>query len=37
LELPEHLPYSLDLAPSDFHPFGRQKIHLDGKRFTDNE
>jgi hypothetical protein len=36
--IPEHLPYSLDLAPSDFHLFGPLKNHLGGKCFTyDNE
>jgi hypothetical protein len=37
LELLEHLPYSLDLTPSDFHLFGPLKIHLGGKHSTDNE
>jgi hypothetical protein len=30
-ELLEHSPYSLDLAPSDFHLFGLIKKHLGGK------
>jgi histone-lysine N-methyltransferase SETMAR len=32
-ELLEHLPYSPDLAPSDFHLFGLLKKHLSGKTF----
>jgi hypothetical protein len=30
-------PYSLDLAPSDYHLFGSLREHLDGKRFCNNE
>jgi histone-lysine N-methyltransferase SETMAR len=30
-------PYSPQLAPNDFHLFGPLKIHLSGKRFTDDE
>jgi hypothetical protein len=34
----DHLPYSSDLAPSDFHLFGPLKEHLGGRRFaTDGE
>jgi histone-lysine N-methyltransferase SETMAR len=36
-ELLKHLPYSPDLAPSDFHLFGLLINHLGGKRFTDDE
>jgi histone-lysine N-methyltransferase SETMAR len=36
-ELLEHPPYSLDLAPSDFHLFGPLKSHLGNKHFTDDE
>jgi hypothetical protein len=37
-ELPEHLPHSPDLVPSDFHLFGLlKKKHLGGKRFTSDE
>jgi histone-lysine N-methyltransferase SETMAR len=36
-ELLEHLPYNLDLAPSDFHLLGLLKNHLGGKRFTDDK
>jgi histone-lysine N-methyltransferase SETMAR len=36
-ELLEYPPYSLDLAPSDFHVFGPLKIHLGGKRFTSDK
>jgi len=32
-----HPPYSLDLAPSDYHLFGPLKKHLGGKRFRNNE
>ena len=32
-----HPPYSPDLAPSDYHLFGRLKEHLDGKKFRKNE
>jgi histone-lysine N-methyltransferase SETMAR len=35
-ELLEHLSYSLDLAPSDFHLFGPNENHLGGKRFADD-
>ena len=31
------LPYSPDLAPSDYHLFGPLKEHLGGKRFRNNE
>jgi histone-lysine N-methyltransferase SETMAR len=33
----EHLPYSLDLAPSDIHLFGLLKSHLCGKCFAHDE
>jgi histone-lysine N-methyltransferase SETMAR len=37
-EVLDHLPYSPDLAPSDFHLFGPLKKHLSGRRFaTDGE
>jgi transposase len=36
-ELLERPPYSSDLAPNDFYLFGLLKIHLGGKRFTDDE
>lgn len=32
----EHLLYSLDLSPSDFHLFGPLKKHLGQKRFPDD-
>ena len=31
----DHLPYSPDLAPSDFHLFLHLKKHLAGKKFDD--
>jgi histone-lysine N-methyltransferase SETMAR len=36
-ELLEHPPYSLNLAPSNFHLFGLLKNHLGGKHFADDE
>jgi histone-lysine N-methyltransferase SETMAR len=38
-EILEHPPYSLDLAPSDYHLFGllKKKEHLGDKRFADDE
>jgi histone-lysine N-methyltransferase SETMAR len=36
-ELLEHPPYSLDMAPSDFHLFDPLKSYLGGKHFTDDE
>jgi histone-lysine N-methyltransferase SETMAR len=36
-ELPEHPPYSSDLAHSDFHLFSPPKTHLGGKSFADDE
>jgi histone-lysine N-methyltransferase SETMAR len=36
-ELPAHLPYSLQLAPSNFHLFGPLKNHLGGKCFADDK
>jgi histone-lysine N-methyltransferase SETMAR len=36
-EVLEHTPYSPDLAPSDFHLFGRLKKHFGGKCFGDDE
>jgi len=32
-----HPPYSLDLAPSDYHLFGSLKEHMGKKRFHNNE
>ena len=32
-----HPPYSLDLAPSDYHLFGPLKEHLGGKRFRNKK
>jgi hypothetical protein len=32
----DHLPYSLDFTPSDFHLFLHLK-HLSGKKFDDDE
>jgi hypothetical protein len=36
-ELLEHLPYSLDLAPSDFCLFPKLKFFLAGQRFSSNQ
>jgi histone-lysine N-methyltransferase SETMAR len=36
-ELLEHPPYSLDLAPSDFHLFDPLKRHVGGKCFADDK
>jgi hypothetical protein len=36
-ELLAYLPYSLDLAPDDFHLSGPLKNHLGGKYFADDE
>ena len=36
-ELLQHPPYSLDLAPSDFHLFGPLKESLGGIKFENNE
>jgi histone-lysine N-methyltransferase SETMAR len=36
-KLPEHPPYSPDLAPSNFHLFHLPRNHLGGKHFTDDE
>jgi len=36
-ELLEHLPYSPDLAPSDFCLFPKLKIFLAGQRFSLNQ
>jgi len=33
----EHLPYSSDLALSDFHTFGPMKEALRGRRFSSDE
>jgi hypothetical protein len=33
----KHPPYSLDLAPSDFHLFGPMKEHFWGQKFADDE
>jgi hypothetical protein len=35
-EVLKHLPYSPDLAPSDFHLFGPMKDHLRGQKFADD-
>jgi histone-lysine N-methyltransferase SETMAR len=35
-EVLKHPPYSLDLAPSDFHPFGPTKEHSQGQKFADD-
>jgi histone-lysine N-methyltransferase SETMAR len=36
-EIMNHPPYSLDLAPSDFHLFGPVKMHLGGETFQTND
>ena len=36
-ELLQYLPYSLDLAPSDYHIFGPLKEALRGSRFASDE
>ena len=36
-EVPQHPPYSLDLAPSDFHLLGPLKQHLSGERFPNDD
>jgi hypothetical protein len=36
-EIMNHLLYSHDLAPSDFHLFGPKKVHLGQKFQTDEE
>ena len=36
-ELLLHLPYSPDLAPSDFHPFPKLKMFLGGQGFSTTE
>jgi histone-lysine N-methyltransferase SETMAR len=33
----DHLPYSLDLRPSDFHLFLHLKKHLTGKKFDNDD
>ncbi|GFX92657.1 histone-lysine N-methyltransferase SETMAR [Trichonephila clavipes] len=33
----DHLPYSLDMSPCDFHVFGPLKKHLKGKRFNSDD
>jgi hypothetical protein len=33
----DHLPYSLDLAPSDFHLFLHLKKHFAGKKSDNND
>jgi len=35
-EVLKHLPYSPDLAPSDFNLFGPMKEHLRGQKFADD-
>jgi len=37
LDILDHLQYSLDFAPSDFHLFLRLKKHFAGKKFDDDE
>jgi len=32
-----HPPYSLDLAPCDYHLFPKLKEHLAGRRFSDDD
>jgi histone-lysine N-methyltransferase SETMAR len=36
-ELLEHLPYSPDLASSDFHLFGQLKNHLGGRCYSNDD
>jgi len=36
-EVLKHPPYSLDLAPSDFHLFEPMKEHLRGQKFADDD
>jgi histone-lysine N-methyltransferase SETMAR len=36
-ELLEHLPYSPDLAPSDFYLFPKLKLFLAGQCFSSNQ
>ena len=36
-EVLKHPPYSLDLAPSDFHLFRPMKEHLQGQKFADDK
>jgi histone-lysine N-methyltransferase SETMAR len=36
-EILKHHPHSPDLAPSDFHLFGKLKEHLSGKRFASDQ
>jgi hypothetical protein len=36
-EVLKHPPYSLDLAPSDFHLFGPMKEHVRGQKFADDD
>ncbi|KAG7202529.1 hypothetical protein KM043_009729 [Ampulex compressa] len=35
-ELPDHPPYSSDLAPSDFFLFAKLEVALGGQRFSSN-
>jgi hypothetical protein len=35
-EVLQHPPYNPDLAPSDFHLFGRMKDHLRGQKFAND-
>jgi fatty acid desaturase len=37
LDVLDHLPYSLDLAPSDFHLFLHLKKHCTGKILDDDD
>jgi hypothetical protein len=36
-EILEHPSLSPELAPSDFHQFGKLKEHLTGKRFASDQ
>jgi histone-lysine N-methyltransferase SETMAR len=36
-EILKHPPHSPDLAPSDFHLFGKLKEHPSGKRFASDQ
>jgi hypothetical protein len=32
-EIISYLPYSIDLAPGDFHLFGTMKVHVGGRKY----
>ncbi|GBM41140.1 hypothetical protein AVEN_21086-1 [Araneus ventricosus] len=36
-EVWQHPPYSPDLAPCDFHVFGKLKEHLGGRQFSNDD